>query len=212
MRRIVDAVFIKDQAVGQRGDLQESVPVHRVPGQERHFQAEHDAGPRQADLGYQSSESFAIGGRGARLPQIRIADNDPVQWPPQSDGLLPKRILPLRTLGVFQHLTQSGLTDIEISTPLEVAGFYILMCVVSYWATSRCFSRNRPARIATISDCMPGGSICGLGVAVAATGCGTATTAEREEQTSIHSHIPCCRNRANPGPRPPARTRARRSS
>ena len=41
----------------------------------------------------------------------------------QHDSLLPERILPLRALGVLQYLTQSGLPDIKISTPLEVTGF-----------------------------------------------------------------------------------------
>ena len=188
MRRIVDAIFVQDQRVGQRADLQEPVPVHRVPGQTRHLQAEHDAGPRQADLGHQPLESFAIGGRGARLPQIRIDDDDPIQRPSQRDSLLPKRILPLRALGVLEHLTQSGLPDVEISTPLEVTGFYLLMRIVSHRATSHCFSKSMPARMATISGRMPGGNSCGL--SVAATGCVAATTAVHEEQTSIHSHIP----------------------
>ena len=157
VRRIVDTIFIKDQRVGQRADLQASVPVHRVPGQSRYFQAEHDAGPHQADLGYQPLESFAIGGGGARLPQIRIDDDDPVQRPSQRDGLLSKRILPLRALGVLQHLTQSGLPDIKISIALQVTGLHFLMCIVIHRVTSHCFSRTIPARRATISDRMPDG-------------------------------------------------------
>src|SRR6266436_8431869 len=125
---------------------------------------------------------------GARLPQIRIDDDDPGQRPSQRDGLLPQRILPLRALGVLEHLTQSGLPDIQISTPLEVTGLHLLMCIVSHRAASPCFSKNMPARIATISDRMPGGSSCGLGAA--ATGSVAATTAVHEQQTSIHSHIP----------------------
>ena len=102
---------------------------------------------------------------------------------PSATACLPKRILPLRALGVLEHLTQSGLPDVEISTPLEVAGFYLLMCIVSHRATSHCFSRSMPARMATISDRMPGGSSCGL--SVAATGCVAATTAVHEE-TDFH--------------------------
>ena len=79
MRRIVDAVFIENQRVGQRADLQQAMPVHRVSRQARDFQAEHDAGAAQADFGHQPLESFAIGGRGARLAQISIDDDDAVQ-------------------------------------------------------------------------------------------------------------------------------------
>jgi hypothetical protein len=95
------------------------MPVHGVPGQAGHFQTEYDSGPRQTDLGHQPLESLAIGSRGARLSLIRIDDDDPLQRPSQRDGLLSKRILALSAFGVLKHLTQSGLADIEISTPLE---------------------------------------------------------------------------------------------
>ena len=58
--RIVDAVFIQDQRVSQRTDLQQAMPVHRVAGQARDFQAQHDSGPAQTDLAHQPLESFAI--------------------------------------------------------------------------------------------------------------------------------------------------------
>src|ERR1017187_9310792 len=52
---------------------------------------------------------------------------------------------------------QRGLPD-KIRTPPEVTGLHLLMCIVSHRATSQGFSRNMPARIATISDRMPGGA------------------------------------------------------
>jgi hypothetical protein len=94
--QIVDTVFIKDQRVGQRADLQESVPVHRVAGQVRHFQAKHDAGPVQADLSRPLLESSAIGDGGARRPEIGTDDYDPVERPSLRNGLLPNRKVPLR--------------------------------------------------------------------------------------------------------------------
>ncbi len=139
MRRIVDAVFIKNQGVGQRADLQQAMPVHRVSSQSRDFQAEHDSGSPQTDLGHQPLESFAIGGRGARLPQIRIDHDDSVQRPTQRDSVLPERVLPLRALGVLQYLTQGGLPDIQIRIPFQVTGLHFLMRVVSHRPASNRF-------------------------------------------------------------------------
>src|SRR5215469_594057 len=105
MRRIVDAVFIEDQGVSQRADLQQAMPVHRVPSQTRDLQAEHDSSPPQTDLGHQPLESFAIGSRGALLSQICIDHDDSVQRPTYRDSVFPQRVLPLRALGVLEYLT-----------------------------------------------------------------------------------------------------------
>ena len=43
MRGIVDAVFVEDEGIGQRADLQQPVPVCIVPRQARDFQAQHDS-------------------------------------------------------------------------------------------------------------------------------------------------------------------------
>ena len=44
VRRIVDAVFVEDQGVGQRADLEQAVPVGRVARQARDLQPQHDPG------------------------------------------------------------------------------------------------------------------------------------------------------------------------
>ena len=51
MRGIVDAVFVEDECVGERTDLEQPVPVSRVACQSRHLESQHDAGASHADLG-----------------------------------------------------------------------------------------------------------------------------------------------------------------
>jgi len=63
--RVVDAVFVQDERIGQRADLKQSVPVHRVSRQPGYLESEHDAGASQADLRHQTLKAFAVSGRSA---------------------------------------------------------------------------------------------------------------------------------------------------
>jgi len=60
VRRVVRTIFIANQCVGQRADLEQPVPVHRVARQTRDLQAEHDAGMPHADLGHEALEAFTV--------------------------------------------------------------------------------------------------------------------------------------------------------
>ena len=75
---VVDAVLVEDQGIAQRTDLEQAVPVGRVARQARDFEPEHDSGASHPDLGDQLLESFAVRGRGARLAEIGIDDDDPL--------------------------------------------------------------------------------------------------------------------------------------
>ena len=85
---IVDAVLVEDEGIGQRADLQQPMPVGRVARQARHLQAHHDPGPPQAHLGDQVLEALARARGGARLPEIRIDDEDLIELPPERDGAM----------------------------------------------------------------------------------------------------------------------------
>jgi hypothetical protein len=49
--RVVEAVFVADQGAGHAAQLEELVPVGGVAGQPGAFQAEHDPGAAERDLG-----------------------------------------------------------------------------------------------------------------------------------------------------------------
>ena len=129
MRRVVDPILIEDQRVRQRADLEQPVPVGRVPGQARDLEAEHDAGVAQAHFGDQPLKSLPIGRRRARLPEVRVDDDDVLQRPAQGDGMLAQGVLPLGTLGILDHLAERGLADVEIGLPLQMSRLDFLVDV-----------------------------------------------------------------------------------
>jgi hypothetical protein len=60
--RVIQAVFVADQAVVVGADLDELLPVGRVAGQPGAFQPEHDPGAPERHLGDQVPEPFPVGG------------------------------------------------------------------------------------------------------------------------------------------------------
>jgi hypothetical protein len=65
VRRVVEAVLIEDEGVGEGADLQQPVPVGRVAGEAGDLQPEHDTGAAHADVGDESLEAGTIGRGGA---------------------------------------------------------------------------------------------------------------------------------------------------
>ena len=124
--RIVDAILVEDQRVGQGADLEQPVPVRRVARQPRHFQPEHDPAPPQADLGDQTPEPLAVGG-GARQAEIAVDHHDAFGPPAQGDRSLAQGVLPGRAFGILEHLAHGRLAHIQISVPAQVVGTDLLV-------------------------------------------------------------------------------------
>ena len=74
IRRIVDAILIEDQCIGQRADLQQSVPVRVVPRQARDLQSHDDARAAHAYRSDQVLKTFAPGRRAPRPGHARRID------------------------------------------------------------------------------------------------------------------------------------------
>ncbi len=108
------------------------MPVHRISREPGHLKAENDAGTSEADFRDQTLEPFPVGSRSAGLAEVGIDDDDLILLPAESDCMLPKGILPLRTFRVFQDLTKCGLPDIEISRPFQMRWFDFLVCIGSH--------------------------------------------------------------------------------
>ena len=134
-------------------DLQQAMPVAAIAGQARDLQSQHDAGASQAHLGDQSLEAFAIGGRGSRLAQVAVDDDDPFDRPTQGHGPFAQGVLPLGALGVLEHLPQRRLADIQIGIPLEMAGVHlrVVRCIMT--GTSGREWRIMLAKIWASCDC-----------------------------------------------------------
>ena len=120
MAWIVEAVLVQNQSVRQRANLQQTMPVRAVARQARDLQAHHDPCFAQANIGDQTLKAFALAGGGAGLALIMIDHYDSIFRPTQRHRALAQGVLSLGALGIFKHLAQGGLANIEISGALEM--------------------------------------------------------------------------------------------
>ena len=162
VRRIVDAVLVEDQGIGQRAELQQAMPVGGVARQARHLQAHDDPGMSQAHLGDQALEALAIGRTGARLPEVGIDDDHLLLPPPERDGASLQRILALGAFGILQHLAQRRLAHVEIGVALEVAGLDFGVDRVAHIRFSRALASTMEARMSIAGRCTPAGRAAAL--------------------------------------------------
>ena len=120
--RIVDAVFIEDEGCGQGAQLDEAMPIGRVAGEPRDFQAHDDAGLAECHFADEFLEAVARRRARSGLAEIAIDDMNLLGWPAGSDCAVTQRILALRALAVFGDLTQRRLANVEIGIALEMVG------------------------------------------------------------------------------------------
>ena len=59
--RVVDAILIENQRVGQRADFQEPMPVRGVSRQTRDLKSHHDTRAAHTDLHHEPLKAFAVG-------------------------------------------------------------------------------------------------------------------------------------------------------
>jgi hypothetical protein len=64
LSRIIDAILVDDERVGQATDLDEAVPVAAGTSQPRGFEAQDGADAAESDLGHQVLEAVASEGGG----------------------------------------------------------------------------------------------------------------------------------------------------
>jgi len=103
VHRVVEAVLVENEGVGQGADLEQPVPVGRAASQTGDLQAEHDPDLAHSDRGDQLLEPLAVT-VGTRLAQVAVDDHDSVQRPAQGDRPLAQRVLALGALGVLEDL------------------------------------------------------------------------------------------------------------
>ena len=61
MGGIIHAVFIENERVRERAQLEQAVPVRGIARQAGDFEPEHNAGAAEADLGHQALKALAVG-------------------------------------------------------------------------------------------------------------------------------------------------------
>lgn len=127
VRRIIQPVFIEDERVAERTELEQPMPVGGVARKTRHLQAEDDADATETDLGDEALEALAVGGTRPGLAEIAVDDDDAIERPTKCNGTVAQRVLTQRALGVLQDLAQRRLTHIQVGHAREVRGRDLLM-------------------------------------------------------------------------------------
>jgi hypothetical protein len=124
LRRVVDAVEVRNERPAQRADLQELMPILARAGQARHLHAEHEPDMVQADLRDEALKAQPPLDTGARLAQIVVDHQDPVRGPAQRLGARDETILQPGRLLMIEHLLHGGLADVDDGQPIPMQGAY----------------------------------------------------------------------------------------
>jgi hypothetical protein len=74
----------------------------------------------EGDFADQMLKSIAVLGVRAGDAEIIIDRVNAIGCPAERDGSIAQRVLALRALGIFEHLTQRRLPDIEKSIPAQM--------------------------------------------------------------------------------------------
>jgi hypothetical protein len=104
--RIIDAIFVDHQGVGQGADFNQAIPVAAGAGQARRFSTEDGSRPPQADCGDEMLKALATDAGGARPPLVLVNDDHEMLRPSQVVGALGQLVLAGGTGGVVAHLHQ----------------------------------------------------------------------------------------------------------
>lgn len=118
LTRIVDAVVIDQQRVGQSAEVDEMVPVAVVPRQPRGFEREHRPGGPIADGGQEPREARALLVATPRPAEVVVDDVRPTEA--ETLGMFREGILPLLSFLVMADLVPSRLPDVHVGGPFTM--------------------------------------------------------------------------------------------
>ena len=104
--RIIDAIFVDHQSVGQGADFNQAIPVAAGAGQARRFSTEDGSRPPQADFGDERLKAIATGAGGPGAALILVDDDHEMLRPSQVLGALGQLVLAGRTRGIVTDLHQ----------------------------------------------------------------------------------------------------------
>ena len=118
--RVVDAVKVGDQGVGQGAQVDQAVPVGVVASQPGDLQSEHESGAAESDVGGQAVEAVALVGGLAGEAEVLVDDGDLAGVPAQGFGTGGEGVLATRGLSVALDLRGARLADVDEGLALTV--------------------------------------------------------------------------------------------
>jgi hypothetical protein len=101
---IIDPVLVEDERIRQRADLQQPMPVGRVPSETGDLQSHDDADAAESDVGDEALKAVALCGRRAGEAEIFIDDHDLLCGPPEDLRASLEIVLSGRALAILLHL------------------------------------------------------------------------------------------------------------
>ena len=120
MGRIVNAVAVGDQGVGQGAQVDQTVPVGIVAGEAGDLEPEHEAGAAESDIGGEAVEAVALVGGLAGEAEVLVDDGDAVAVPAKRFGPGGQGVLAAGRFGVVLDLGRTRLADVDEGLPLAV--------------------------------------------------------------------------------------------
>src|SRR5205807_2890933 len=102
--RIVDALLVNDQRIGEGTDLQQAIPITARAGQARDFQTQDCSYVAQSYFGNQQLKTVTPNGRSAGLALILVNDLNTCLFPPQIVCAFDQIILSCGATDIFADL------------------------------------------------------------------------------------------------------------
>jgi len=118
--RIVEAILVEDQRIGQCADLDQAMPVAAVSSESRYLKTHHDASLPETYFGNETLEAFAVGCRSTRSSKVRVDHVDLLHWPAKRDSAMKQVILSPRALSVLEDLAQRRLPHVKKRVPAQM--------------------------------------------------------------------------------------------
>ncbi len=119
--RMIEAVAIADQRVGEAREIDQSMPVRIVAGEPRDFEAEQQSNAGECDLGCQPRKSGARDGTGAGEPEVLVYDDDALLGPAEFACASGESVLTVRRLTIVLDLVRAGLAQVDDGLSRETA-------------------------------------------------------------------------------------------
>src|SRR5215470_4632228 len=119
-RRMIEAICIADERVGETAEIKQAVPICIVAGEAGHFESEHDADMSKRDFCGETGEAGALDDTGAGQAEVFVDHDDPVAWPAKRGCLGDQSILTLRRFAIVLDLSGGGLSKIDVSRAAQL--------------------------------------------------------------------------------------------
>ena len=123
--RVIDAVGIADERVGEAAEIEQAIPVGVVAGEAGDLETEHDPDMSERDFGGEPREAAALDDAGAGKAEVFVDDDDLLRRPAERSRPGGQGILALCGLAIVLDLSGSRLSEIDIGSAAQMGGAYL---------------------------------------------------------------------------------------